>query len=387
MPLDSRTLVVVLVGLGVLLTIAVFLTWRAHRHIRALGYWTLGALLGVMGMALVTLHGVAPAGFIVPVSNAAVMTTYILIWSGVRSFAERPVLVRAGIALFAVLAFGNGYFLFVDDNIVARILVNSAGITGLSLLIAAELLRAGPTGSPGLAKRMTALIFLGHALFAAARGLMTPGAGPLENVLSPSALQGIAFLETILAVTAWSFGFLAMTSERLQGDLDRLATIDPLTGAYNRRAFFAHAERELLRAQRTGSPTALLLLDLDRFKRINDGFGHLAGDALLRTFAATVTARLRASDLFGRYGGEEFCLLLPDTDRTGALALAECLRANVAAQALEFDGQRIAVSVSIGVAECRSGADLDTALADADNALYQAKRNGRDQVVVAERAG
>lgn len=387
MPLDSRTLVVVLVGIGVLLTTAAFLTWRAHRHILALAYWASGALIGVIGLALVTLHGAWPAGVVVPLSNGMVAATYVLNWFGVRSFAGRPIPWRTGLLAFAVLTGGNAWFILAVDDIVARILIGSVGIAGLSLLAALELWRMGPPGAARRAKRMTALVFLFHAAFVTVRALMTPGAGPLENVLSPSMLQSVAFLEAILAVTAWSFGFLAMTSERLQADLDLLATVDPLTGAYNRRAFFHHAERELARARRTGAPLTLLLLDLDRFKRVNDSYGHLAGDELLRAFADTITARLRKTDLFGRYGGEEFCLLLPDTDRTGALALAESLRADVANRVVEFEGRRIAASVSIGIAECRDSDDLDAALADADTALYQAKRNGRNQVAFAVPAG
>ncbi|MBP2290796.1 GGDEF domain-containing protein [Azospirillum rugosum] len=387
MPLDTRTLVIVLVGLGVLLTTAAMLTWRAHRHIVALGYWAAGALIGVIGMSLVMFYSVLPAGFVIPLSNGMVAATYVLNWFGVRSFGGRPIPWRTGFAAFVLLTAGNAYFVVVDDDIIARILIGSAGIAALSLLAALELWRMGPPGAPRRAKRTTALVFALHAAFVIVRAAMMPGAGPLEHLLAPNLLNGIAFLEAILAVTAWSLGFLAMTSERLQADLDQLATIDPLTGAFNRRAFFRHAEREIARARRTGEPLALLLLDLDRFKRINDRFGHQAGDELLRAFAETVTARLRKSDLFGRYGGEEFCLLLPNTDRTGARTLAEGLRVDFARRAVDFDGQRIIASVSIGIAECGSSADLDTALADADTALYQAKRNGRNQVAVSAQAG
>lgn len=388
MPLDTRTLVVVLVGLGILLSTVATLTWRSHRHIVALAYWAAGALVGVVGMALVTLYDVLPAGFVIPLSNALVAATYVLNWFGVRSFNGRPIPWGAGLAAFALMTAGNAWFVLVENDIVARILIASAGIAALSLLAAAELLRRDQSGRrPRRAKRTTALVFLFHAAFVIVRALMMPGAGPLDSLLAPNLLNGVAFLEAILAVTAWSFGFLAMTSERLQADLDELATVDPLTGAFNRRAFFLHAERQIRQAQRNGAPLALLLLDLDRFKRINDRYGHRAGDELLRVFADTVTARLRPSDLFGRYGGEEFCLLLPDTDRDGAMQLAEQLRAEVAERVVEFDNHRILASVSIGVAECSNGADLDSALADADTALYQAKRNGRNRVAFAVQGG
>lgn len=387
MPLDTRTLVIVLVCIGSLLGTAALLTWRAHRHITALAYWAAASGAGVVGMAFIALYGVLPASIVVPVSNAAVLTTYILIWFGFHSFDGRPIPFRAGVIALTVLTAGNLWFLFVTDDIAARILIASAGIAGFSILSAVELARPRRSEPPRQAKRMTALVFALHAAFVTVRVLMMPGAGPLDSVVAPNVLQSIVFLEAILAVTAWSFGFLAMTSERLQADLDLLATYDPLTGALNRRAFLEQADRELARAERAKAPLALLLLDLDRFKRINDEHGHMAGDALLRAFAETVTARLRQSDLFGRYGGEEFCLLLPDTDPVGAKVLAEALRGDVERRSVDFNGSRLAASVSIGIAECRTGAGLNVAFADADAALYTAKRNGRNQVVLAEPAG
>ncbi|CAO3378824.1 GGDEF domain-containing protein [Azospirillum argentinense] len=387
MILDTRTLVIVLVGIGVLLSLAAFLAWKAHRHITALAYWAGGALAGAAGMALVMLYGIWPPALVIPLSNALVAGTYLLNWFGVRSFAGRPIPWRSGLALLAALTAGNAWFVVMTNDVGARILVASAGVTALSLMAALDLWRMGSVDRPRRAQRVTALVLLFHALFVAGRAVLTAWGGPVDSILMPSLVQSAGFLEAVLAVTGWGFGFLAMTSERLQADLDRIGTIDPLTGAYNRRAFIKHAERELARSQRNGAPLTLLLLDLDRFKRVNDTFGHLAGDALLRLFSETVTMRLRRSDLFGRYGGEEFCLLLPDTDRIGAATLAEALRRDVAARPLSFQGQEIAASVSIGIAACRGGEDLDVALAAADLALYRAKRNGRNQVIVAEAAG
>lgn len=384
MILDTRTLVIVLVGIGLLLSIAAFLTWRAHRHITALAYWAGGALAGASGMALVMLYGAWPPAAVIPLSNALVATTYLLNWFGVRSFAGRSIPWRSGLALLAALTAGNAWFVVITNDVTTRVLIGSAGIAGLSLLAALELWRMGPTDRPRRAQRVTALVFLFHALFVAGRAVLIGWNGPVSSILTPDPVQSAGFLEAIMAVTGWGFGFLAMTSEKLQADLDRIGTIDPLTGAYNRRAFMTHAERELLRSQRSGAPLTLLLLDLDRFKRVNDTFGHLAGDALLRRFSEIVTARLRRTDLFGRYGGEEFCLLLPDTDRVGAAALAEALRRDVSARPLPFQGHEIAASVSIGIAACRSGEDLHAALAAADLALYRAKRNGRNQVMIDE---
>ncbi|CCC99787.1 hypothetical protein [Azospirillum baldaniorum] len=235
MILDTRTLVIVLVGIGVLLSIAAFLTWRAHRHITALAYWAGGALLGTVGMAMVTAYGVWPPAAVVPLSNALVAATYILNWFGVRSFAGRSIPWRFGMALLAVLTAGIAWFVVATNDVTARVLIMSAGITGLSLLAALELWWMGPADRPRRAQRVTALVFLAHALFVAGRAVLTAWGGPLDSILTPNLVQSAGFLEAILAVTGWGFGFLAMTSEKLQADLDRIGTIDPLTGAYNRR--------------------------------------------------------------------------------------------------------------------------------------------------------
>lgn len=384
--LDTRTLVIALVGICLLLSVAAFLAWRAHRHITALAYWAAGALAGACGLTLMALYGAWPAAFVVPLANALVASTYLLNWLGVRSFAGRPIPWRRGLTVLAAMTAGNLWFVVVDNDVTARIVIASAGYCGLLLLAALDLWRMAPADRFRQAQRVTAIVFVLHALFVAGRAVLTAWGEPVNSILDPDPVQSASFLEAILAITAWGYGFLSMTSERLQADLDRIATIDPLTGAFNRRAFMSHAEREMLRAQRNGAPLTLLLFDLDRFKRVNDTFGHLAGDALLRRFAEMVTARLRRTDLFGRYGGEEFCLLLPDTDLTGAAALAEALRRDVAARPLPCQGHEIAASVSIGIAACRSGGDLDAALAAADEALYRAKRSGRNQVMIADAA-
>jgi diguanylate cyclase (GGDEF)-like protein len=165
--------------------------------------------------------------------------------------------------------------------------------------------------------------------------------------------------------------------------LARQAVTDPLTGLRNRRGFMAESDAALARCARAGQQAAVVMIDLDRFKSINDLHGHAAGDAVLRGAAAAVRAELRAGDLPGRLGGEEFALLLPDADLDAAIATAERLRAALTAGVPHPGGGR--VTASFGVARVQEGA-LEAALAAADAALYKAKQGGRDRVEVAGRA-
>jgi diguanylate cyclase (GGDEF)-like protein len=180
---------------------------------------------------------------------------------------------------------------------------------------------------------------------------------------------------------------VAVRTEALEAQRDavqRLANTDHLTGVLSRRHFYDCTDRETVRAQRDGTPLAFLMIDIDHFKRINDGHGHAVGDMVLKAFAATCAAALPESAIFGRLGGEEFAIALPDTPQAAALALAETLRAAVAALTIAtHDGHDIAFTASIGLALMDAqDADVDAVLKRCDEALYRAKREGRNRVVL-----
>lgn len=169
-------------------------------------------------------------------------------------------------------------------------------------------------------------------------------------------------------------------------DLRRMLTQDHLTGASNRANFFETAERQLVRSLRDGASLALVLLDVDLFKRVNDEHGHAAGDAVLREVARRCEAELRPQDLFARLGGEEFVALMPDSSLAAACAVAERLRASLATQPVDVGGMLLHITASFGCSALGVGGDPSLAdlLAAADGALYRAKRTGRDRVVASD---
>jgi diguanylate cyclase (GGDEF)-like protein len=167
---------------------------------------------------------------------------------------------------------------------------------------------------------------------------------------------------------------------RLTTALVELATVDPLTGLHNRRSFFEVAEREWTRAARSGAPLTAVMVDVDYFKSINDRCGHAAGDEVLVAVARRCQQELRSVDVLGRYGGDEFIALLPDSATVEAVAVAERVRAAVAAAPVITDVGPIEVHISVGVATAASGAtSLRALLSQADAALYAAKGRGRNQ--------
>jgi diguanylate cyclase (GGDEF)-like protein/PAS domain S-box-containing protein len=172
-------------------------------------------------------------------------------------------------------------------------------------------------------------------------------------------------------------------SKKTEEELLRLAATDPLTGALNRREFTLLADREALRSNRYHHALSILMMDLDQFKRLNDTYGHSAGDKVLQRFTTLCTNTLRNVDIFGRWGGEEFVALLPETDIEGAAVIGERLRKLVAESVLTYHDHKINFTVSVGIAQYKDGeTTLDGPMGRADSAIYDAKKAGRNRISV-----
>ena len=266
----------------------------------------------------------------------------------------------------------------------ARVLLSSGIITCYTWATAYEFWsgRAEP-----LVSRWPAifLLFAHGALYQ----LRTPLAAMLPWL--PAGNQGfesvwltVLSFEALLFTIAIAFILLAMAKERTEHRHKTAALVDPLTGLANRRAFLQDGEAQLNRQLTDPHPTAVMLLDLDHFKSINDRFGHALGDRVLEIFADVASGCVRRMDLFGRLGGEEFGALLIDTTRERAQVVAEEIRARFAAATREVDGRAVEGTVSIGIVISQDAVlDLSALLAQADHALYRAKDNGRNCVEVA----
>lgn len=158
----------------------------------------------------------------------------------------------------------------------------------------------------------------------------------------------------------------------------RMTIEDGLTGVHNKRYLLETLDREIPRARRHERPLSLIMFDIDKFKVINDTFGHLAGDYVLREVARIAKTRRRPDDVLGRYGGEEFGLLLPETDEAGSFQVSEEIRKRIESHAFSFENEKISVTASFGVAQLLDGRDVLGLIKDADDQLYRAKREGRN---------
>ena len=265
----------------------------------------------------------------------------------------------------------------------------SYNLGGISAPTASWLI-TGPLVATFLGGIWSALFWLAMSCAAAALIYLLAAAGhalPVQAVSDMAMLYLVCHLGLFVVVLAFALlfeltktqGFVKL--EQAVRTINELAIRDELTGVHNRRYLMSLIEREKERSDRSGRAFCLCLLDIDFFKRINDTYGHSAGDTVLRAFAQTVQALVRGSDCFGRYGGEEFLLMLPETPAVDARVLAERVRAAIDRLRCSDGPSEIALTVSIGLAEYRMGETITQAVGRADEALYLAKSSGRNRVV------
>ena len=230
----------------------------------------------------------------------------------------------------------------------------------------------------------TAAIFVGGTVLIAYRAIDELAAPLLVDSffqLPPG--QNWAFVLLGLLPVLSTVGFLLMCTERSQQELERAAQLDYLTGIYNRRAIEDLARRAIAASRRHGMPMAMMIVDVDHFKRINDQFGHETGDQALMETVRRLRESLRSEDLVGRLGGEEFVAILPNTDAASALAAAERVRVAFADTPMRFENESVTVTISAGVALLAPGdQQFSHLLRRADRAMYAAKNAGRNQVML-----
>jgi diguanylate cyclase (GGDEF)-like protein len=240
--------------------------------------------------------------------------------------------------------------------------------------------RATPAGFGS--RFLTAAFLLGVAVAVWRIATLSAGGGEVDESFDRSLVQQVYLGMFSLGVLGLSIGFILLANERLRVELEFMATRDPMTGLLNRRAFFARAAVEWARAVRSGRPLAVITADIDFFKKVNDTHGHHVGDLVIKDFGRRAEHMLRVPDILARFGGEEFVILLPETDRDSALHVAERIRQEVG---MHRDKALPPYTASLGVALLTQGqqspaADIEALIVQADAALYRAKQGGRNRV-------
>ncbi len=376
MLLDISTLVTLASCITGLLGIFLLVVWLQDRSVRAMAWWASAYLLGAGAVALWVVDLPLPGLREVP--NALLFLACGMVWNGARLFHGRRVLPSA---LFAgAWLWYIGWQFDVLPNVGnGRIVLSSLIIAIYTFLAAAELRRERRRALAWIAAGaplLHSIVFLSPILVI----LLWPTEASADGWFAVFALQ------TLLYVVGTAFVVVVMANERITMQYKTAAMTDPLTGLFNRRAFFAAANAMIVTQMRKKRSVSVLAFDLDHFKSVNDRFGHSVGDETLRAFAATASASMRASDVIGRLGGEEFVAILPGTLEE-AMGVAERVRAAYEVAGLEIAGTKVGSTVSIGVAEAGPPlAEFGELLGRADAALYRAKHGGRNRVTADDRS-
>ncbi len=379
--LDVRTIFVLMIATSFVLAASLWITvGRQFRN--GLGKWT-GALAVQAAMfALFASRDMVPDWLSVVVSNALFALTLSLMAAAILEFYQRSLSYWWHVLppIFVAVLYS-----LMDHAYITRVLLSGV-LFGGGLLTLALMLQRLHEGEKHAARTLMMAGFAAGAAAMLTRAMMAilnPGA--VSSLLAPGWFQGAIFLAGNAVILIISVGFLVLHMERAEEAAKKLALIDPLTNTFNRRTFLELAQKEISRCRRSKTPLSMIMFDLDHFKRINDEYGHLAGDEVLKRFAGIVQSCLRREDLLVRYGGEEFCVLLPDVPVERAFQLGERVRAAVRATSFSSRSgkRRIAVTVSAGVARLREedGDDISGLVSRSDDALYSAKDAGRDCVM------
>jgi diguanylate cyclase (GGDEF)-like protein len=374
--LDVGTLFVIAIFVTLLLGLFLLRAWQQER-MPALGWWGSAYLIGgASGLLWRFGDTYSPA---VP-SNVATVLLFVavgMIWNAARVFHGRAVKWSAmlyGAAFWLAASFAPAFV----ASAASRIVVGALIIASYTFLTASELRRER---RKSLIRRWPGAFvpMLHGAIFIFPVALAT--LRPDDDKLARGWIVLFA-IEILLYVVGMAFMALILAKDHSVRAYKTAASTDPLTGLLNRRGFTDAVATLCERSRKRKAPIALLAFDLDRFKSVNDCYGHAAGDAVLQLFAKVARETLRSNDIVGRLGGEEFVAVLPATSADAAVA-AERVRATLAAASVVCNGKNIAVTVSIGIASGAPTIAIDLLIARADEALYRAKENGRNRIELA----
>jgi diguanylate cyclase (GGDEF)-like protein len=382
MTLDVHTLFLVTIYVEAILGLLLLFVWAQNMALRAVCWWGFAHLIRLTSIWLFGRYGAVPNLVSIDLANALLFTAFAATWTGARVFDGRPVepvYLVTGAVLWLLLC----RLPILADNINLRSLIAAGIISGYTWLTAYEFWRGR---DEPLVSRWPAIfiMFAQGALFLLRTPLVALLPGSVNDSVFSSVWMTVLSFESLLLAISNAFILLAMAKERAEFRHRTAAMVDPLTGVANRRAFLQDASLIAKRHSDNPRPTAVLAIDLDRFKLINDRFGHAVGDRVLAIFAGAARKSMRGSDLVGRLGGEEFSAVLTETSREKAVEVAERIRESFAQMAQDVDGHPVCATVSIGLVHCLERMlDIPNLLRQADHALYCAKERGRNRVEVA----
>ena len=376
MNLDPRSMIA-MAGLMSAVMAIVLLFMRRHYppSIRGVGAWAAAPLLWLASTILFSARGLIPDWLSLVLANQLLVLGTVTYYMGTRSFMGQPVVWRPWIWMMAGSTLVFILLTYWLPHYAMRIGFFTVVMGAIYLVQMRFMLRHCDRNFP---ERLVEVVLALHMVVLSVRltSILAGKAG--ADLMEPSLFQTLYIGAYALTVLMLSIGAVLMATDRLRTELEHLATHDSLTNTLNRRALLQRCEDELERAQRYGNGPSIMMVDLDNFKAVNDTRGHQHGDAVLVHFSERTRQVLRRADRLGRYGGEEFLVLLPGADQAAALGVAQRIHAALSS------GHSLDCEVSIGLTSWTGSHEtLDAMLSRADAALYRAKNEGRNRTCVA----
>jgi diguanylate cyclase (GGDEF)-like protein len=384
MGLDVRTIMVMFAMLAFMFFCLFELAGLRVGRIRGVRQWAVANLCIGFGFSLAYFFGRTTPGhdWAVVLGVTVIAMGVSLQLTGIKAFKEQPTHSRLVALFIGIIFFQSIWFNVVHPDFHLRAVINSF-LFFVIYALCARVLLVKTEASLRVSYWFTGLSFAMMAMLMLARGvIIMRSPDQVIGLHVNTAINSMPFVIGCLLQFCISFGLLLMLNHRLIADVYQMASRDALTGALNRRRIEEDALRLRARCMRTGESLAIMMIDIDFFKSINDRYGHPAGDKVLCALAEIAQKSIRPDDYFARYGGEEFCMLLTATTEKEAFELAERLRLAFAEFTLTLGKEHINVTVSIGVADSSDiGFEFLDLVKAADQALYRAKQRGRNQVV------
>ncbi|MDA3809227.1 MAG: GGDEF domain-containing protein [Spirochaetaceae bacterium] len=379
--LDIRTLSLTTMLFSLIFFIGLLVFTFSNKRFKGLQYFAYANLSLFLGFLFISLRDLVPQFLSIVIANFLLAFAFFLYYYGSVSFLKQRFMFRwlhfSGLFL---LILSLAYFTYIDVNVNNRILIINSFLFIESIGIAVFFIKQS-SYQFRVPKLSVAYGFIIYGLYSLIRVIWTLGESRIDDFLQDGIIYGLVFIFILVLIVNTAFSVIWIANSILNYDLETQAKIDPLTKVLNRRAFVDELTKEIARSKRESLTFSLIMADIDHFKNINDENGHLAGDSVLITFTRMVVENLRISDILSRFGGEEFIIILPNTNKKYAFETAERIRKIVEMGRHPFNGKNIAYTVSLGVASFDlESQNKEELLENVDEALYKAKTNGRNRV-------
>lgn len=382
MDLDVRTMLVLFSVLSIMFAGLILLAGVNTKHIISVRQWSLACLCVGLGLGLCFFFKVISdaSRLAMIVGCTSLGASIALQFNGIRVFKSQPTYLWPSLLFVLLVCISTIWFELIQPSISNRSISNSI-LFGSGYIACTYALFQNVKPALKLVTYFTGIAFALLASVLLVRAVLIYQLPTSYALYSNIPMNPNSLLLGCLFQLCVSFGFLLMLNRALVSEISYVAARDNLTGAFNRRELENELRRLQSRYERSADTFCVMLIDIDNFKLTNDNYGHLVGDEVLRRFARIVLASIRAEDYFARYGGDEFCILLPSTRLDEAMVLANRLRQSYANTPHMINDEIIQSTISIGVVEASAlGNDYNAVIDGADKALYQAKNSGRNRV-------